>query len=293
MSTHTGAPALHAMTGMLLWPFGPSSCEIGEECWTGVLSCGTPTIKATVYTPQINATYNGWSLGSMHIQIVIQSTLGEVVVPDMQLSGSPMPHSTDFIIGRFVLTTTGTFHVNMLLQGWFPSRLFTPRAHPVSEQQWLKHFQQLSPLEIRCTPGARCSVDWYQQECEALANVAETPKVLTSVDNGRCPDRWAKSTGSKNILQQCQGGNNDGRYLVLPNITNEICKLKYYENLINSKTANLKGKERDAVFDKLQTQYAEFVASLNEKDAWAKILYLSEWDRLDKDTRRYLSVLQR
>ena len=144
-----GHDTLHQLTGMLLMPFGPTECELHSHCWLGVLSCGTPQDNKIKMGEQAGNNYSGelivhvcmnshligvliwlgWSVGSLHFQIVVQGA--EIVVPTQRLVTHYSAHSVhnmDAIIGTYAMSIPGLYSVEMRLHGW----LIDPRHHVLS-----------------------------------------------------------------------------------------------------------------------------------------------------------------
>ena len=198
--SYVGNPAFFAATGVLLWPFGPKECDVNEECWVGILGCGTPKaeIAGMAHLSNTSLNYQGWSLQSLHTQVVIQGAMGEIIVPDIQVSPINVSEKPeiDVLIGRFVLTTSGNFDIHMRLQEWYPGRLYSPRDASQFSEHTLSSYIQLSPLDYRCPPYVKCSVQWYLQECEKGSLVPNTPWSLRGKNTQRCPDKWVTSAGT-------------------------------------------------------------------------------------------------
>jgi hypothetical protein len=258
--------------GIMLWPFGPTNCSLHSRCWFGVLFCGRvkenelkyayeksvseakPLTDAKVLRPMIDKfnlpNYTGWTLRSIHIHTIINGS--EVVVPRTRIV-SAMPDGSkagrEVVVGEYVLTIPGTYHVDSRVQAFYPGTLYDfdkaqrtkglDLLHMIAYGTVKKHIIQPSNIWNTLAPDTRLRVK---------ASAGEVCEGDTSHQHQQ----------PTQALPFCTNGNHPGRWITIPPFMLEICRATGYMRKIAPLSVSVHDLEAQSRF---QRQYLQEVST--------------------------------
>jgi hypothetical protein len=233
-----GIDMLFALTGIIVWPFGPmESCPTYSKCWFGLLTCGTPKKEALSEMGRKNIvkalqkvkpnaplpSVSDWSIKALSIHLRVIGL--EIIAPEQRLvsvaPGSSNQHK-DVIIAQYVITIPyDEYKLEMRIAEIYPSALYQwDRDDIVDNGMLIFGNIYLGGSESRCNWG-RCQHKNVCCGCDEKSFLTGTPRRLVSKSGlALCPNvqklREAAENENANHVKKGQtDGSNEGQPLPL------------------------------------------------------------------------------
>ena len=229
-----GKDMLFALTGVIVWPFGPmESCPTYSKCWMGLLTCGSPKkevltelgrnpILAVLHSVKPKAALppmGDWSIKSLSIHLRVIGL--EIIAPEQRLvsvASGNSKQTDDVIIAQYIITIPyDNYKLEIRHAEFYPSRLYKWSEEDVVDHGMITHGNiYLGGSESRCN-GGHCPYKNVCCGCDEKSFVIGTPKFLKSKSGlSNCPNvqklREASYKGNhvkKNFGAIAAGGSND------------------------------------------------------------------------------------
>lgn len=201
-----GKDMLFALTGVIVWPFGPmENCPTYSKCWFGLLTCGTPKKEALSEMGRKNIEnalkrvkpntplplVSDWSIKALSIHLRLIGL--EIIAPDQRLfsvaSGSSKEHN-DVIIAQYVITIPyDEYKLEMRLAELYPSALYQWSRDDIVDNGMLIFGNiYIGGSESRCNWG-RCQYTNVCCGCDEKSFLTGTPRNLISKSGlSQCPN---------------------------------------------------------------------------------------------------------
>lgn len=240
----------HEYTGLLLWEFGPSTCEANAECWTGVLSCGILkqiSVK-NMYDFSSHDNFINWTMKSIHLYPRVAGN--EIMAPIVYYTNIDVGNQTllsEVLYFNYSITIPGEYKVEARLEEFYPGQL---REWSMNE---IEQGYDIESSNYLMTPTLdNCSKESIPK-ASLLINSPSPLKIVVLQGN---EDDSAKSR-LISPLPICPSANNSGRYIVIPSDISDLCESSAF--ISKSKIAsNMKVPLRER-FEKLLQIRKEYI----------------------------------
>jgi len=199
-----GKYMFNSVTGMLAYPFGPTSCSVGSSCWFGILSCGVFTkdnvnkiskefmskeLKYILGKETSIPTLLDWSICSLSFKIRVLGN--EIIVPGQSCVNISQDQ---VIIGQYQMTIPGNYTLEIRYFEWYQGTLLNWDKND-SAKYGLHNvgILFLGGSQGRCPPYTYCNMRYYSKQCDQDSMIVDYPLIIT-IDkcSNRCPDNAKK-----------------------------------------------------------------------------------------------------
>ena len=224
-----GKDMLFALTGVIVWPFGPmETCPTYSKCWFGLLTCGTPKKEAlsdlgkSVITDALHKVkpktplpaMSDWSIKALSIHLRVIGL--EIIAPEQRLlsiaSGSSQQHNDVIIAQYFITIPYDEYKLEMRLAEIYPSALYQWSQDDIVDNGMLIFGNiYLGGSESRCNWG-RCPYTNVCCGCDEKSFLTGTPKRLISKSGlAQCPNvqKLRDASENSNRAKKSAGGVGD------------------------------------------------------------------------------------